>query len=105
MTEDDPPSMINIDENPRMKATEFVMVRNRILFRSVLLVRSSNDIPVMKEMYDGTRGRTHGERNESTPARKASGKETSLMEYYPPVSHSRQRLPVSFRLHAAVLLL
>lgn len=89
MTDDDPPSIMNIDENPRMNAMEFVMVRKRILFRSLLLVRSSKEIPVIKEMYDGTSGRTHGERNERIPAKKASGKETSLIQNSPPVPRSR----------------
>ena len=34
--------------------------------------RRSTDIPVMKERYDGNSGRTHGERNENSPAENAT---------------------------------
>ncbi len=33
---------------------------------------SSKEIPVMKERYDGTRGKTQGERKESNPPPKAT---------------------------------
>jgi len=34
-------------------------------------LKSSNDMPVINETYDGIRGSTHGERNESTPPKNA----------------------------------
>jgi hypothetical protein len=36
-------------------------------------------MPVINDTYDGTRGRTHAERNETVPARKASGKLISVI--------------------------
>ena len=58
------------------------MVRNLILFLSVPTVRSLNDTPVIKDTYEGTRGSTHGERNDRRPARKAKGNEISFIETY-----------------------
>jgi hypothetical protein len=36
------------------------------------LASRSTDIPVMKERYEGKRGSTHGDRNEKSPAEKAT---------------------------------
>jgi hypothetical protein len=51
-------------------AEELIIVSFLIRALSPCL-KSSNDIPVMKETYDGISGSTHGERKESTPPRNA----------------------------------
>src|SRR5579863_1585077 len=56
--------------NPRMKATEFSMT-----FRSrwdSWVLSCSTPTPEISETYPGTSGRTHGERNDTRPARKAA---------------------------------
>ncbi len=40
-------------------------------------------MPESMEMYPGTSGRTHGERNETSPARNAPPKVTSAIREYP----------------------
>lgn len=72
ITDDEIPSVIKMKEKPAIKASEFVTVRYLILFLSEVTVRSLKESPVIKETYDGTKGRTHGDRNDSTPAIKAS---------------------------------
>jgi hypothetical protein len=62
-------------ENPKMKKMEFTMT----VFCSLGLPISSADTPDTKEMYPGTRGRTHGDRNEMIPAMKAMERETLCM--------------------------
>ncbi len=75
---------MKISENPDMKARELVMVRYRIFLLSVPSFRSSNEMPVIKDTYEGTRGSTQGERKENTPAKNARGKETSFMaDHFP----------------------
>ena len=69
---------MKIREKPAINANELVMVRKRIRLLSDPSFRSSKETPVIKVMYDGTRGSTQGERNESTPARKAREKDTSF---------------------------
>jgi hypothetical protein len=54
--------------NPRMNMSELKMM---ILFTSEGLfsaVSCSKDIPLIKETYEGIRGSTQGETNESNPA-------------------------------------
>jgi hypothetical protein len=70
IADEEAPREMNIAEKPKMKAREFVSVRNRIRVLSPLPVRSSNEMPVINETYEGTSGSTQGERNDSTPARK-----------------------------------
>jgi hypothetical protein len=50
------------------------MVISLTLFELCVEVRSSKDIPEIKETYEGTRGSTQGERNEMPPAIKARGR-------------------------------
>src|SRR5580698_3056376 len=56
--------------NPRMKATEFSMT-----FRSrwdSWVLSCSTPTPEISDTYPGTSGNTHGERNDTRPARKAA---------------------------------
>src|SRR5438067_4832573 len=65
-------------EKPRMKASEWMIVRRRTRGTALSDVSSSNETPVMKVMYEGTSGSTQGEMKETTPARKAARSETWL---------------------------
>ena len=76
------PRPMNTAENPAINASELVMVRYRIFFLSTPTVRSLKEMPVMNETYEGISGRTHGERNDNMPARKAKGNEMSFMEIF-----------------------
>src|SRR5208282_610187 len=61
---------MNTRENPRMNITEFsITVRSRRLSDAS---RPSAPTPEISDTYPGTSGSTHGERNESKPARKAA---------------------------------
>jgi hypothetical protein len=44
-------------------------------------------MPVINDTYDGTSGRTHAERNETVPARKARGKLISVIASVLLLSH------------------
>ncbi len=58
-----------------------IVALSSITFLSCLefsLVRSSKEIPVIKDTYDGTKGSTHGEINESMPPKNARAMETSV---------------------------
>src|SRR5262245_50946213 len=59
----DAPRITNTVVNPAMKAIEW----SRTVLRApdASLVSWSTDMPVMKDKYDGKRGRTHGDRNEN----------------------------------------
>src|SRR3954470_6273554 len=65
-------------ENPKMKASEWMIVRRRTRGAALSAVSSSNETPVMKVTYEGTSGSTQGEMKETTPARKAARSETWL---------------------------
>src|SRR6188474_991687 len=54
-----------------MNAMEWSSTRVRVA-ESTSPASRSTDIPVMKERYDGNSGRTHGERNENSPAENAT---------------------------------
>ena len=82
MADEETPRAIKTVENPAMKAAAFVIVRCLILFRSEPTVRSLKEIPVIKETYEGRRGRTQGERKDNIPARKARVKEMSFMKVF-----------------------
>jgi hypothetical protein len=70
----DAPRDMKITEKPSTNRTEFAIVISLTLFELCAEARSSNDIPEIKDTYDGTRGSTQGERNEMTPAKKARGR-------------------------------
>lgn len=72
ITDDEIPSVTKMKEKPAINASEFESVRYLILFLSEVTVRSLKESPVIKETYDGTKGRTHGDINDSKPAIKAS---------------------------------
>ena len=68
---------MKIVENPRTKVTERAET-----FLNLDVVGSLADgaaVPDTKARYPGTSGRTHGERNEITPATMAAKIETSVM--------------------------
>ncbi len=65
------PRLTNTTLKPRMKATECRSTRVRAP-AVTSLVRRSTDIPVMNDRYDGKSGSTQGERNEKSPAEKAT---------------------------------
>ena len=69
------PRRTKIAENPMMKKIELIIT----VFFSLSPPISSTDIPDTNEMYPGTRGRTHGDRNEIIPAANAMNRETSFM--------------------------
>jgi hypothetical protein len=71
----DAPRRTKIMENPKMKKMELIMT----VFCSLELPISSADTPDTKEMYPGTRGRTHGDKKEMIPATKAMDRETFCM--------------------------
>jgi hypothetical protein len=61
--------MMKVIEKPTINMTEFTKtVRSRDA--SFALSRSS-EVPEIMEIYPGTRGRTHGDRNEMSPAANA----------------------------------
>src|SRR5882672_7539397 len=64
------PSVMNTILKPRMNAAEFSITLRKNCPCSVL--SSSTPTPEIKETYPGTRGSTHGERNEINPATKAA---------------------------------
>jgi hypothetical protein len=64
------PSKTKITENPKIKAREAAMVFLRTSLRSPCC-RSSMDTPDINEIYAGTSGKTHGDKNESIPAANA----------------------------------
>jgi len=70
------PKRINIKENPRIKNKELIIMVLLFCFSPFSI--SSKDIPEIKEIYPGTKGKTQGETNEKTPAIKAAIKETSF---------------------------
>src|SRR5688572_11799744 len=73
------PRAMKTSMKPRMKRSEWTTVRRRTRERAAGsgVASSSNVRPVMNERYDGKSGRTHGLRNETTPARKATATESS----------------------------
>src|SRR5215470_10442921 len=67
----DAPSATNTTEKPTTNVTACVNTRRRMAaVRS--FERSATDMPVMNDRYDGNRGSTHGDRNEKSPALKAT---------------------------------
>ncbi len=77
----DAPRRINTIENPTTKNIELnIIMRLSLLRNAVLLsfpVISSMETPDIKEIYPGTSGKTHGDRNEINPAANAMYMETS----------------------------
>src|SRR5215510_6500121 len=71
------PSATNTTEKPITNVTAWVNTRRRIaVVRS--FERSATDMPVMNDRYDGNSGSTHGDRNEKSPALKATRTPTEL---------------------------
>src|SRR5918999_5220795 len=75
----DAPSETNTREKPMIKANEFNTTRQRTRERACALRISSSETPETKERYEGISGRTQGERNEKTPAAKATKMFTSVI--------------------------
>src|SRR5438034_7222496 len=65
-------------EKPRMKASEWIIVSRRTRGPAWAAVSSSKETPVMKVMYEGTSGSTQGETKETSPAKNAARRDTSL---------------------------
>src|SRR5215469_3251742 len=64
------PSATNTRVNPRIKVREFTITALiRLAFSAW---SSSTEAPEINEIYPGTSGSTHGERNEASPATKAA---------------------------------
>src|SRR5262245_3176244 len=82
----DAPRATKTSEKPRTKASAFRRTRRRAaLSRSS--VRAEIDMPVMNERYEGKRGSTQGERNEKSPALRA----TAMPRDSPTISAPRPR--------------
>jgi len=65
------PKRMNTVEKPMINAEEFKIVS--FLINALFpVLKSSKEIPVMKDTYDGMRGRIHGERKDRNPAIKAN---------------------------------
>src|SRR5882724_7694038 len=62
------PSARKMRERPALNASEFRMTALRALVPSL---SRSTLMPDISDMYPGTSGKTHGERNDSMPAAKA----------------------------------
>src|SRR2546428_1629634 len=65
-------------EKPRMKGREWIIVSRRTRGPAWAAVSSSKETPVMKVMYEGTSGSTQGETKETSPAKNAARRDTSL---------------------------
>jgi hypothetical protein len=69
------PSKINTMENPVIKKIElYRIIRFSLLKKGVLTffsLISANETPDIKEIYPGTRGKTHGDKKEIKPAANA----------------------------------
>jgi hypothetical protein len=65
------PRLTKTAVNPAMNASECRRIRERSDTETSEVSRST-DIPVTKERYEGKSGSTHGERNEKSPAEKAT---------------------------------
>ena len=76
--DEEAPRVMKMVENPAIKA---VVLKNilGLFFESLI---SSTDKPVTKEIYTGTKGRTQGERNDMTPAKKARVNVTSVIRFH-----------------------
>jgi hypothetical protein len=64
-------------ENPKMNSSDFKkMVLLSACPISARLRNSTYERPEITEIYEGTSGRTHGEKNEISPATSATGNES-----------------------------
>ena len=72
MAEAEAPKSVNTNEKPKTKKIEPRPARRKMALRSAPLESSSSDRPEINEIYPGTKGRTHGDKKETTPARKAT---------------------------------
>src|SRR5918992_1326109 len=73
----DKPKVIKTVEKPIMNSRELSTTRRRSLGLACERLKSSNDTPAMKERYEGTSGNTQGDKNDSTPAPRATITESS----------------------------
>ena len=73
----DAPRPINISENPRTKKIERISIGRWLLMLSDTRI-SSNDDPVRKHRYEGTIGKTHGDKKLNSPAKKQTIKNKSI---------------------------
>src|SRR5215216_3089304 len=74
------PNATNTRENPAMNKRAFTTMALLKRDRACASVSCSIDRPVMYEIYEGTRGRTQGETNDSNPAENAAIKEIFVMD-------------------------
>ena len=73
----DAPRPINTSENPRTKKIERISIGRWLLMVSDTRI-SSNDDPVRKHRYEGTIGKTHGDKKLNSPAKKQTIKNKSI---------------------------
>jgi len=65
------PNARKITESPALNASELIITARRAFPPEPPSLRLSMLTPDMSEIYPGTSGKTHGDRNESIPAAKA----------------------------------
>jgi hypothetical protein len=65
------PSEIKINDNPALNASELSMTQLRVVELESPCFIWSTLIPEINEIYPGTSGNTHGDRNDAKPATKA----------------------------------
>ena len=66
------PNAMNTTEKPAMNNSALTTIARLNCERALASVSCSIDKPVMYEIYEGTRGRTQGETNDSSPAENAA---------------------------------
>ncbi len=69
------PRAMKTRENPAMKQAAFRRSTRRVRASPCRACRSVKETPARYERYEGTRGRTQGERKEKTPAPSATRKD------------------------------
>jgi hypothetical protein len=71
MKDEKTPRRMKTVENPVINAREFIIVS--FLISALLpVLKSSKEIPVIKDTYDGISGRTQGDRKDNKPPTKAN---------------------------------
>src|SRR3990167_19775 len=67
-----PSTSTNTTEKPSMYMSEFASIMPLSFLEPSSSVSSSKDMPVTKDMYEGTRGKTQGEIKDMNPPPKAT---------------------------------
>ena len=104
------PSRMKVMENPTMNMIEFTNTARERDESFSFAFNWSNEEPEMMEMYPGTNGRTHGDKNEIKPAPNAQKMEmlsigrVSLPYIYLDLAlivgkFSKEKIPTAPRLH------